>query len=386
MNVLLVLEMPFIPSAGGVQRSTAKMSEALAKRGYHVQILCARYHEDALNSWKGVAVEYISLKDTNSLKGFIALKKFKIIINQSGFVLPLAVNLYRMKSDDTILINVLRFNPMAFIENYDLHTALKLKKHFGGFGNLGKLFKFLIIWRHRIVQRQTYKRLMLISDRLVTLSDSYKSDILTFANNSTRYSYKLVAIPNLFEVRTSFLKRESKRQKILFVGRLNIEDKRCDLLIEIIKRMHHSLTDWEFYIVGDGPYKNTLENIKAEFLLDRLFLEGRKDPEPYYLDASIFLMTSATEGFPNVLVEAQSYGCVPVAFDSFKAVKDIIEHNYNGLLVSDFSVDSYVRQVLDLIYDVERMTEISQNCLESVKRFDVDVVMEKWIELFAIKN
>jgi glycosyltransferase involved in cell wall biosynthesis len=44
-------------------------------------------------------------------------------------------------------------------------------------------------------------------------------------------------------------------------------------------------------------------------------------------------MTSAYEGWGLTLTEAQQMGVVPIAFDSFGAVYDIIENEYNGLII-----------------------------------------------------
>ena len=51
-----------------------------------------------------------------------------------------------------------------------------------------------------------------------------------------------------------------------------------------------------------------------------LFLKGQKNPEPYYNEASIFMMTSSFEGWGLTLTEAQQYGCVPLAFHSFASL------------------------------------------------------------------
>lgn len=47
-------------------------------------------------------------------------------------------------------------------------------------------------------------------------------------------------------------------------------------------------------------------------------------------------MASAFEGFGLVLVEAMSYGVVPMAFNSFSNCSDIIDDDKNGILVTPF--------------------------------------------------
>lgn len=64
--------------------------------------------------------------------------------------------------------------------------------------------------------------------------------------------------------------------------------------------------------------------------LRNIEFKGTQPSEPYYAESSVLCMTSTYEGFPMVLIEAQQYGCVPMAFDSFEAVHDIIEDGENG--------------------------------------------------------
>jgi glycosyltransferase involved in cell wall biosynthesis len=63
--------------------------------------------------------------------------------------------------------------------------------------------------------------------------------------------------------------------------------------------------------------------------LKRVNFEGYRNPQPFYKRASIFVMTSANEGFPMTLIEAQQNGCVPVVMNSFSALREIIQNNIN---------------------------------------------------------
>ena len=72
---------------------------------------------------------------------------------------------------------------------------------------------------------------------------------------------------------------------------------------------------------------------------------GGRPSEPYYEKAKLFVMTSEKEGFPNVLLEAQSYGTVPFVFDSYLAVKDIIQHEHNGLVYPPFDTSAIAKGI-----------------------------------------
>ena len=63
----------------------------------------------------------------------------------------------------------------------------------------------------------------------------------------------------------------------------------------------------------------------AENDIKNIYFEGNKNPLPYYQKASVFLMTSALEGWGLTITEAQQFGVVPVAFDSYPSLHEVIE-------------------------------------------------------------
>jgi glycosyltransferase involved in cell wall biosynthesis len=93
-------------------------------------------------------------------------------------------------------------------------------------------------------------------------------------------------------------------------------------------------------------------------------------------------MTSAFEGFGNVLVEAQTYGCVPIMFNSYSAAEDIVTNNENGILIKPFNVIEYVDATIDLINNPSKLKKLSLNAYESVNNFSYDETYKKWDAVF----
>ena len=174
----------------------------------------------------------------------------------------------------------------------------------------------------------------------------------------------------------------NKENIILYVGRLNIIQKRVDLLLQIWQKLHNKLPDWQFWVVGDGPEKEFMKNFCKENNLTNVKFFGKNKPDEFYKKAKIFHLTSAFEGFGNVLVEAQSYGCVPILFNSYSAALDIVTHNENGILISPFELDDYANATIDLINNSTKLNDLKVNAYTTVDRFSYESTYQKWEGLF----
>jgi glycosyltransferase involved in cell wall biosynthesis len=111
---------------------------------------------------------------------------------------------------------------------------------------------------------------------------------------------------------------------IIWVARI-APVKQPDLVLEVAKLC----PDFSFIICGDGP---DLENLRSRAPSNVKFL-GMVNPERYLKAADIFLSTSANEGIPYSILEAQASGLPVVAINS-GAVSEIVEDGVNGYLTS----------------------------------------------------
>ena len=110
--------------------------------------------------------------------------------------------------------------------------------------------------------------------------------------------------------------------------------------------------------------------------------EGFQKPDGYYDKAKIFCMASAFEGFGLVLVEAMSYGVVPMAFNSFSNCSDIIDDDKNGILVTPFSINEYRKKIIELIENDEKWMKMSTCSINKSKEYSIECIGAKWLDLF----
>ncbi|WP_455629949.1 glycosyltransferase, partial [Parabacteroides sp.] len=173
----------------------------------------------------------------------------------------------------------------------------------------------------------------------------------------------------------------SKEKRVLYVGRMVYNPKRIDYLLrawQIVEKKH---PDWCLDLLGDGSCLNYYKNLSRSLRLKQVTFHGNQSPQAYYERASIFCMTSSYEGFGLVLTEAMQAGAIPVAFRSFEAVEDIIEHGADGMLVSPFDIKEYAKTIQRLIEDDELRTKMSSLAQIKVEKFAIDKIGHDWLML-----
>lgn len=222
------------------------------------------------------------------------------------------------------------------------------------------------------------------------LTNSIKNfDYLVVVSNSLKEFYqdkigktKCIYIPNVIDnlpKNTSNLKHNN----LINIGRLE-QEKDQSVLIDIFKEVKKEVKDAKLYIIGDGSLKEKLNNkIKEYNLEDSVFLTGflsKKEMEKYLLDSKIFVMTSITESFGIVLIEAMSYKIPCIAFDTADGARNLL-NNKNGILVSNRSKETMIKDLIALLKDDKKLAKIANAGYIDCQKYLITNVKKEWIKL-----
>lgn len=226
-----------------------------------------------------------------------------------------------------------------------------------------------------------FKKEYKLSDKFVLLCNSFVREMALEigVNNAT----KLISINNPLSF-NDFLDEKDlvKKDKVVLLVARFVPAKRIELALRIWERVENRMSDWSFVIVGYGSEEERLKSYVAEKNLKRVSFEGQKKSEPYFVKASLFLMTSAVEGWGMTLVESQQKGCVPIAMHSFSALPDIITNGVNGIIIPNNNIDCFVDKLTLLMRDDKLRQQMAVNAIHSSKRFSIDNIGPKWVRLF----
>lgn len=378
MNIGIIITQVFDPDAGGVQRVTDSISKILSN--YNHDVIIISYNKEIKN-YSNRKVPIFSVNHESQLEKILKEEKISVLINQEGYSLKFTKMILNNKPSATYLINNLHINPLNFVDNHKQFISLFFNKFQLIFLN-NYVTQKLILWYHIGKQRYELNYIIKNTNAFVMLSERFRTELYSLAPALQRYNPKIHGIGNPFERPNLQVEELKKENIILFVGRLNILQKRVDLLLQIWKQLHKSCPDWKFWVVGEGEDQEFMKTFCKENKLDRVTFFGKDNPTNYYKKAKLFHMTSAFEGFGNVLVEAQSYGCVPILFNSYSAAQDIVNHNIDGILVKPFDTNAYVTQTQALIDNQKKLQKMALNAFENVNRFSYEATYKKWDTVF----
>jgi glycosyltransferase involved in cell wall biosynthesis len=238
-----------------------------------------------------------------------------------------------------------------------------------------------------LMLRSKYAFICRYADKIVLLSDAYISPYAACAGAADSEKFTAIANSLTFDVFADESIISQKEKTVLIVARIDENSKRISLALKIWQRIERQLffSDWKLVIIGTGDDEEYCKKLARKLRLKNCVFEGRQNPLDYYKRASIYMMTSSNEGFGLTMTEAQQMGVVPIAFDCFGAVHDIIEHNRNGLLVPEKNIKEYVRQMTSLMQDVSLRQTLARNAVHDCQKFALEKIVQQWIELFEGK-
>jgi len=196
-------------------------------------------------------------------------------------------------------------------------------------------------------------------------------------------NFPAVYLPH-FKSDLLYEKASLKKNIALSIGRFTEVKQQIKLLRiwnSLVKK--NKTKDWQLFLIGTGELKKEFEKyIEEHNLQEFIFIfPPRQDVEHYYKKASLFLLSSKTEGFGMVLLEAISFGLPCVSFDCPSGPRDIIQNNKNGFLVELDDEKSFEESVLKLIEKPDLKSRMSVQSFQMSKTWDDHKLLQKWYSI-----
>ena len=370
---ILFVENAILPTRGGVERVTYTLYKGFQTFGHQ----CFVYFRQADSDDIEASYKYQE-NETQSIT-----EQLSTCIVKWGINLLICQNLHGPKYWDAYkfvkakykvnIVTVLHSNPEIWVNKSKWgHTT-----HFIYFKELLRSLAFRLLGNpYRKNQIQMYN----LSDRYVLLSDSFKP---VFCRLNRVDGKKLTAISNPCSFSEQYSEKQDKNNTVLVVTRMAEQQKRITEVLKIWKEAN--IPNWSLVLIGDGPDLSLYKRMAASMHLKNIeFLGAQKHPEKWYRSSKIFLMTSVWEGLSMTLLEAQHYGCVPIVYNSFSAVYDIIEDNKTGKIIQHNDFNGFVEALRHLTRDGVTLQSMSTNAMiSSNSKYDLQTILQQWEALFS---
>ncbi len=162
--------------------------------------------------------------------------------------------------------------------------------------------------------------------------------------------------------------------KFLFAGTLD-ERKRPDLSIKAMHvLMSSGITSIQLDILGAGPYEERCKKLIAEYgLQEKVFFHGNVSPEDiknYYSEAHFLVFLSRMEGWPKVVAEAMSWGCVPIT-TAVSCVPWMLDHQTRGRIVPQ-DANSVAVEIINIIKGEIDYDSLSTKALQWARQYTLE--------------
>lgn len=357
---------------GGIENAVVTLANTLSSK-YEVEILSVYrlYKEPVYELNKNVKVRYVSNIKPNKKEMMYYLNKknysmfFKGLAQsiKTGYVkyVKTIFEIRKISSDVIITTrDVHNYLVSMFAKNNIRKIAWEHSHHNGNKKYINKL----------VNSCKGMNNLVLVSNEL---SEFYKE----YLGN------KVLFIPNCIDsTHRDYSKLNEKN--LIAIGRL-AKEKGFDDLLRLYKKVSLKYPEWKLNIIGDGMQKDNLLDLSKELKLsDKVVFHGFQNKD--YInnmlkESSIYIMTSHTESFGIVLIEAMSYGIPCLSYTSAQGANEIIKDNQTGYLINNRNEEEMINKICLLIEDEKLRKKMGKNAKEESKNYSGEVILDKWSKL-----
>jgi N-acetyl-alpha-D-glucosaminyl L-malate synthase BshA len=224
------------------------------------------------------------------------------------------------------------------------------------------------------------------SDAVTSVSQSLKDDTLRLFN----IKKEIEVVPNFIDTKKyenlySNCEREliaSNNEKIITHISNIRKVKRVDDVIEIFDRIQKELPA-KLVIVGDGPEKESLENLCKKKGIDEkvLFVGNSHEVDKILCFSDLFILPSEHESFGLVALEAMVCG-VPVISSNAGGLPEVNIHGESGYLSNVGNVDEMAKNALKILVKSDTHQLFKRKAKENAQRFETKLIVPIYEEIY----
>jgi len=378
---IVTLHNPLEKTFGGIESVVYNLSIALAKLGVETWVLCMGNVKKPTitkkrnvnfwilpdNGYKNILTRsfLFLIKGKKVIKEMEKKLKINIFNGQAGFCAPLVFSSLE-KAKKIITIHTHDDENIA-----NIIDCLRTKHFKEAFLEILKL-PLLKFWRYIYYSR---------------------CEALIFASEYTFRTWKIF-YPFVYKKNhiiengcPNFINKKNvkKESDFIYVGRID-KRKGVDLLIKAIHLLKKSEKKLPIvYVVGDGKWKNELENLSKKLNLKNILFFGYQNYNStlnLISKSRFLLLPSNYESCPLVIGEAMALGTPPIVSD-IPALKKMVSNGKNGFIFEKNNIEDLSKMIKKAMnIKKDRYLIISRNARASVKDKNWMEIAKKYVSVY----
>lgn len=360
---------------GGVEKYISSLCKMLEEK-YNIEIISTYkvLEKPVFDFSNKIEIKYLINDRPYKNEFIISLRKFNII------------NIIKYGFKNFIIIlkkYILELNSISIIDSkYVITTRFHSKK----VGNLLSSDYIKIATEHNYHNNnKMYIRKIVSSVKNFNYLVCVSKELSEFYSKKIKTTCRSIFIPNTID-NIPNIKYRKNNNLLISVGRLSKEKGFLDL-IDIISLVKKEKENILLNIVGSGPEEKTIKNKISELNLEKnINLLGTINHDNINHEmqkANIYLMTSFTESFGLVLIEAMSNKLCCISFDSSNGAKYLLGKN-RGILIKNRNKEEMAKQIIKILDNEKERIKIENIGFEYCQKFLIKNVKYKWFDL--LKN
>ena len=189
-----------------------------------------------------------------------------------------------------------------------------------------------------------------------------------------------VVIPNpIRPLERTVVRNGNVRKSLVSVGRLDLKQKRQDVMIEAFNIISSKYPEFRLEIFGDGEDETKVKQMAASN--PKILLMGKTSNVVEAIqNAWAIVQSSDFEGIPNVLLEAMSLGVPSISTDCSPGGAAMLIHNReNGILTPRGDAKALADAMEYMISHPLESETMGKNGMKVNELFPENVIAEKWL-------
>lgn len=338
-NASIMIDLLECTEYGGIEIWSYMVANGLKKRGYSITIL-GKQEEILLPLQLSEHLVEIEYSYENYIKSIVAIAKeiilqlpCSIIINRQGQTLLAAIMVKKLFPNQLKILSV-------------IHTDR------------------MVLYRRQAFLQEEVDYIMGVSRQI------NQKFINQFGIDKSKIRFKESPVEYQKKLEKQYPMEKNLPIRIGYAARITKTQKRADLIVPLIELLEEKQINYKMTIAGSGSYLQKLKDKIENGHQQRVTILGqisREEMKNFWIEKDIFINISEFEGTSLSMLEAMSYGVVPIV-TKVSGVDDIIGEGSNGFICSQHDISRMAEDIGFLDENRNSISELGEKARETIRK------------------